>query len=473
MRLNRTLALFFGVAVWACAQIPDFTPPTPLIGAAMRDDTKEVKRLLGAGANPNEGRFIGGGTPIFFAILQRNRAMMDAMIAKGADVKATDATGSTTLMWAAYDEAADPATVETLLALGVDPNAKNQKGETALMWAMRRGYTPVVEALRKAGAADTEMVKQSVEKAIALLGKSGPEFVKVSGCSSCHNQSLPLMAYKAAQQRGYTVNAAVADYPVKVTMAMYKPAAADMAAGKPNIPDPAISVSYALVSLAAAGYAPDETTAAMAHLVSLQQGEDGSFIAVKGRPPIESSTFTATALSLRAIQAYGKDPQAAVQRARTWLAAAKPATTEDRIMQLLGLAWSNAGAELMREVAKGLLAEQRPDGGWGQLRALESDAYATGQAMVALKESGMLATADPAWQQAKAFLLRTQLEDGSWLVRTRTVPFQPYKESGFPHGKNQWISAAGTSWAAWALSLTDPAVERYSPAAVTKASAGR
>src|SRR4051794_6644969 len=34
---------------------------------------------------------------------------------------------------------------------------------------------------------------------------------------------------------------------------------------------------------------------------------------------------------------------------------------------------------------------------------------------------------------------------------SRAFPVQPYKESGFPHGKNQWISAARTSWAAWAL----------------------
>ena len=40
----------------------------------------------------------------------------------------------------------------------------------------------------------------------------------------------------------------------------------------------------------------------------------------------------------------------------------------------------------------------------------------------------------------------------SW-VRSRAFPTQPYKESGFPHGKDQWISAAGTSWAAMALSL--------------------
>src|SRR5436853_637014 len=117
MRLNCTLAVFFAAALWAPAQIPDFTPPTPLIGAAMRNDTAEVKRLLDEGANPNEGRFVGGGTPIFFALMQRNRAMVEAMIAKGADVRATDASGSTTLMWAAYDEAADPGMIEKLLAL--------------------------------------------------------------------------------------------------------------------------------------------------------------------------------------------------------------------------------------------------------------------------------------------------------------------------------------------------------------------
>jgi len=124
-------------------------------------------------------------------------------------------------------------------------------------------------------------------------------------------------------------------------------------------------------------------------------------------------------------------------------------------MQLLGLAWSDARPEVLRNAARGVLAEQHPDGGWGQLPGLESDAYATGQAMVALKVSGAVKSSDRAWQRATGFLLRTQLEDGSWLVRSRSFPVQPYKESGFPHGKHQWISASGTSWAAWALSLDD------------------
>ena len=452
MKLTRTLALVFISAFLAHAQFPDFTPPTPLLGATMRGDAQEVKRLLETGADPNEGRFLGA-PPLLIALMRRNHEIAEAMIANGADVKATDPSGVTTLMLAAYDETGDPTLVRELLAKGVDPNAKNKAGETALVWALRRGNTPIVEALREAGASDRELVIASVEKAVALLAKSGPQFVKVSGCTSCHNQSLPQMAFSAARARGFAVDEKVAKYQVQAVIAMFRPITGDMAAGKPNVPDPAISVSYALVGLAAEGYAPDRTTDAMAHLVSLQQAADGSFVPFPARPPIESSAFTATALSVRALQVYGKNPGDAVERARRWLESAQPITTEDRAMQLLGLTWTKADPDVIECAADDLLAEQRVDGGWGQLTTIESDAYATGQALAALRISGQIESTDVAWREGSGFLLRTQLEDGSWLVRSRTLPFQPYKESGFPHGKNQWISAAGTSWAALALSL--------------------
>jgi N-acyl-D-amino-acid deacylase len=50
------------------------------------------------------------------------------------------------------------------------------------------------------------------------------------------------------------------------------------------------------------------------------------------------------------------------------------------------------------------------------------------------------------------YLLETQEPDGSWLVHKRAVPINGHVESGFPHGKFQFISYAGTCWATMALS---------------------
>ena len=141
----------------------------------------------------------------------------------------------------------------------------------------------------------------------------------------------------------------------------------------------------------------------------------------------------------------------AIGRARDWLASAKGEVTEERAFRLLGLAWAEAGEEALKAAARDLLSLQRSDGGWSQEPSLESDAYATGEALTALRESGMAAADDPAVRRGVEFLLRTQLQDGSWYVRSRSVPIQAYFESGFPHGADQWISAAGTAWAVRAL----------------------
>ena len=63
---------------------------------------------------------------------------------------------------------------------------------------------------------------------------------------------------------------------------------------------------------------------------------------------------------------------------------------------------------------------------------------------------------DGVWRRGIEYLLRTQLEDGSWHVKTRAAGFQPYFQSGFPHEHDQWISAAGTAWATMALASAIP-----------------
>jgi hypothetical protein len=89
---------------------------------------------------------------------------------------------------------------------------------------------------------------------------------------------------------------------------------------------------------------------------------------------------------------------------------------------------------------------------------MDSDAYATGQALFALSQAGKLPVSDAAFQRGIQYLLRTQAADGSWHVKSRSIWLQPYFESGFPYGRDQFISTAGTAWAAMALSTaTNPA----------------
>jgi len=106
-----------------------------------------------------------------------------------------------------------------------------------------------------------------------------------------------------------------------------------------------------------------------------------------------------------------------------------------------------------RKAARALVAMQRSDGGWSQLPSLESDAYATGQALYALNVAGGMPVTDPVYQRGIDYLLRTQAADGSWHVKSRSIWLQPYFESGFPYGQDQFISAAGTAWASMALAL--------------------
>ncbi|HBY59846.1 MAG TPA: hypothetical protein DEH78_08470, partial [Solibacterales bacterium] len=390
------------------AQIPDLRPPTPLFGAVLSNDTQSVKQLLAAGADPNEQRFVGSQA-ILFAVVNGNLEMTRALLERGADAKTTDMHGSTTLMWAAGADTPNVALVDALLKQGVDPNARNQMGETALTWASRRGNVSMVERLKAAGARDTEAVRRSVESAVAVLQKSGPQFVKVSGCVSCHHQSLPQMMYGAARERGLHVDEAISQQQVKAVMAMFKPLRQQMAEGTIALPNPAITVSYSLLGLAAEGYAANDVTDAMIAAIARTQRADGSFTIIPFRPPLEASQFTAAALSIRAMQIFGRDSGERIAKAGEWLRQAAPATQEDRSMKLLGLAWLKADDKDIERAAGELLAQQRADGGWAQLPGLESDAYATGQALVALYEARVLQPEDRAFQHAVTYLLRTQM----------------------------------------------------------------
>ncbi len=71
----------------------------------------------------------------------------------------------------------------------------------------------------------------------------------------------------------------------------------------------------------------------------------------------------------------------------------------------------------------------------------------------ALAEAGVIEPGQDVYQKGVKFLLSTQSADGSWHVVSRATKFQPYFESGFPYGPDQWVSTMATGWAANALAL--------------------
>jgi hypothetical protein len=166
-----------------------------------------------------------------------------------------------------------------------------------------------------------------------------------------------------------------------------------------------------------------------------------------------------SALAIRGLAKYArpeasKRPDKRVTAARGWLLKTKARGTEDRGFKLIRVKAAGAAPDEVSQAAGDLLKAQRSDDGWPQTDKLSSDAYITGTALYALNTAGGLPMDDPAYRRGLAFLLGAQLDDGTWLVRTRSRPVQTDFESGLPHGKDQFISCVATGWAATALALS-------------------
>jgi len=406
---------------------------------------------------------------LFQAAGGRDARTLKILLDRGADANFADSgLGLTTLMYAAISEGAPLENSKTLIERDAEVNAKTADGTTALDFALRQGDQEVVKLLRQAGAKEGDAspkfilkpkpapsVRAAIDRSLPLLQRSDVGFMKKSGCVSCHNNNLTAMTVAAARKQGAVIDDGVARAQRSAITAYIEGNRERYLQGIP-IAGGSDTAAYILLGLAAEACPPDPATDAMARYLKFRQSANGAWPTFGGRPPIESSDIQGTATALRAIQVYMPKAQRteydkSVQLAAEWLAQAQPKSTEDRAFQLFGLIWAGGNREIVRKAAGDLLKEQRSDGGWAQTSSLPSDAYATGQALVALKEAGVVTPADATYNRGARFLMNTQGEDGSWYVRSRSIPFQPYFESGFPYGPDQFISAAATNWATMAL----------------------
>jgi hypothetical protein len=216
-----------------------------------------------------------------------------------------------------------------------------------------------------------------------------------------------------------------------------------------------------MMALAAEKHPLDPITAQMIHAAAAIQLPDGTWTPNGvSRPPMEDTLVTATAMGIRSLTAipaagYKAEVEEKLRRARQWLLNVNARSAEDRAMKLMALVWSRAARGDVNAAVRQILSQQREGGGWAQRDDMQPDAYATGISLYALHVAGVPA-ADNGYSMGVRYLMQNQYQDGSWLVRTRSYPTQPYFESGYPFGNNQFLSAGAASWSAMAIAYTLP-----------------
>jgi ankyrin repeat protein len=469
---------------------------TPLMNAAGNGDLDSVKLLLAEGARVNDVSAkdpvnvlrgpvdLGYYTPLMLGSLYGPPGIVDALLRAGADVTPRDIRGRTALHYSVSTEAQNPAIVQLLLKAHSDPAVKDNMGETAVDWAAKYLHPDTMRALGVAPAVRLEAAKVSpassplppirvaVGRSLELLQGVSGSFMKNGGCVACHAQDLTALTAKHAKAHGFAVDEAGLKSQLGDLRASYI-RNTDRFLQRYDGGGAIDTLDYAMLHLAACDYPADGMTDAIVYNMVSEQMADGSWIrggAVQrggpspaARAPMQDSDIVRTAQALRAIRTYGWEGRKAdlashAEAARFWLLRAKPVYNEEFVMQLLGLYWAGEKASTIGLLGRKLIEQQVADGGWSQNPYLSTDAYATGQTLFALSETGILKPADPVYRRGVDYLLRTQHRDGSWHVNSRSPKLQPYFQSGFPYDHDQWISMAATAWAAIALVLTSPVV---------------
>jgi squalene-hopene/tetraprenyl-beta-curcumene cyclase len=170
-----------------------------------------------------------------------------------------------------------------------------------------------------------------------------------------------------------------------------------------------------------------ELLADLPDLMLRWQQPDGSWKAagqlpLQDRPRAETDEVTTmwAVLALATLEKPDARTVEGIKRAVDYLGKVKPGQSNESLIGAFLVARQFGQAERADDLRKELLGRQNWDGGWAWRQGYGSDAFATGQALYALGRAGLPAS-NPAVQRARAYLIGSQAEDGSWSVPSRAI----------------------------------------------------
>lgn len=311
-------------------------------------------------------------------------------------------------------------------------------------------------------AAPPADVPTAVKAGLAYLDEYGANWMESRKCASCHHLAQTVWVLSEAKAAGYKVDEKfLGDVAAFISAADNRaklfPEPVDK---KPETQQLSGGAVYALFALAAFDKPTKDTrdlqARALKHILDRQE-KDGSWPSMVASPPVFDEKAGASALIALAVAATtvdGKETAAAKEawtKCSKWLSEQKGDAAELQFHVLrLWLQVKGGDAAGAKASVERVLALQNKDGGWSQKKEAESDAWATGQALYVLSVAGQKPDAE-AIEKARAFLLKTQLADGSWLMKSRP-------RANAPKGaKNlEPITYASTSWALLGLIRSSP-----------------
>jgi hypothetical protein len=321
--------------------------------------------------------------------------------------------------------------------------------------------------------------RKAVERGLAFLEKDAAKWRKERTCSSCHHGTMTVWALCEAKSQGYRIAAETLADTVKWTKKRLKDIdkPRDTRPGWNMVSTPAVYLAVMAQTVPRQeALSPDELRRIAGHLVRHQE-TDGSWAwssaPAKNRPPpVFESDEIVTRLAYLALGPYvpadsakKSDVRDSREKAAAWLGKTKPSdSTQAMAVRLLLKARAGEPTKALASAIDQVLARQNKDGGWGQLKDLPSDAYASGQVLYVLNLAGV-PNSRAEIQRGVAFLVAQQKEDGSWPMKSRAHPGEKPMTNPVP------ITYFGSAWATLGLLRSVPK-EELGPAAGSAAAAG-
>jgi squalene-hopene cyclase-like protein len=316
------------------------------------------------------------------------------------------------------------------------------------------------EPIRPVAPAPATWGRKAVERGIDFLIQDAAKWRKERECSTCHHGTMTVLALSEARSRGYAVAPEMLADVTKWTkdrLLERIDLPRDTRPGWSMVNTPAMYLALMALAVPAQDAMSAKDLARIAAHLLRHQEKDGSWAwssaPSKNRPPpFFESDEVATLLAYTVLgpqepvdHKEKSDIRDARDRAAEWLTKATPSdTTQAAVLRLLVRVRTGESAKNFERDIDGLLVRQNADGGWGQVKGLPSDGYATGQALFVLNLAGVKPSRAEV-RHAVRFLVSTQNENGSWPMTPRSHPDATPAKNPVP------ITYFGTAWATMGL----------------------